>query len=77
MLEPLGIERGDNAASGGPDIGPLRKAGVPVFELSQDGTRYFDFHHTADDTLDKVDRDDLNQNVAAYTTAAWVAASIA
>lgn len=76
LLEPLGIERGDNAASGGPDIGPLRKAGVPVFELSQDGTRYFDFHHTADDTLDKVDRDDLNQNVAAYTTAAWVAASI-
>ena len=76
LLEPLGVERGDNAASGGPDLFPLRAAGVPVLELLQDGTRYFDFHHTADDTLDKVDRDDLNQNVAAYTTAAWVAAGV-
>jgi len=75
LLQPLGIERGDNAAGGGADIGPLREAGVPVLGLSQDGTKYFDYHHTADDTLDKVDRDDLNQNVAAYVTAAWVAAS--
>jgi len=76
LLEPLGIERGDNTASGGADIGALRRAGVPVLGLSQDGTKYFDFHHTADDTLDKVDRNDLNQNVAAYVTAAWVAAGI-
>lgn len=76
LLAPLGIERGENNASGGPDIGPLRQAGVPVLGLSQDGTKYFDFHHTADDTLDKVERDDLNQNVAAYVTAAWVAANL-
>ena len=35
--------------------------------LSQDGTRYFDYHHTPDDTLDKVDPAQLRQNVAAWT----------
>jgi Zn-dependent M28 family amino/carboxypeptidase len=49
---------------------------MPVLGLSADGTYYFDYHHTADDTLDKIDRDDLNQNVAAYVTAAYVAANI-
>ncbi len=36
--------------------------------LSQDGTHYFDLHHTPDDTLDKVDPEALRQNVAAWTT---------
>lgn len=76
LLEPIGIERGDNKASGGADLSPLRKAGMPVLGMTQDGTNYFDYHHTADDTLDKIDRDDLNQNVAAYATAAYVAANI-
>jgi len=77
LLEPIGVEeRGDNEASGGADLTPLRKAGMPVFGLSQDGTYYFDYHHTADDTLDKISRDDLNQNVAAYVTATYVAANI-
>ena len=49
---------------------------MPVLEMTQDGTNYFDFHHTADDTLDKINRNDLNQNVAAYVTAAYVAAHI-
>ena len=31
--------------------------GMPGVGLSQDGTRYFDYHHTPDDTLDKVDPD--------------------
>jgi carboxypeptidase Q len=76
LLEPIGIEPGDNKSSGGADISPLRKAGMPVFGMTQDGTYYFDYHHTADDTLDKIDRDDLNQNVAAYVTATYVAANI-
>jgi len=76
LLEPLGIERGGNDGFGGADITPLRQRGMPIFDLAQDGTTYFDYHHTADDTLDKVDRDDLNQNVAAYVTAAYVAANI-
>jgi Zn-dependent M28 family amino/carboxypeptidase len=76
LLEPIGLERGDNKSDGGADLGPLRKAGMPVLGMTQDGTHYFDYHHTADDTLDKIDRDDLNQNVAAYVTAAYVAANI-
>ncbi len=76
LLEPIGIERGNNKASGGADLSPMRKAGMPVFGFTQDGTYYFDYHHTLDDTLDKIDRDDLNQNVAAYVTSAFIAASI-
>lgn len=66
-LSPLGIARGDNAARGGSDIGPIAATGVPVIALRQNGTRYFDFHHTPDDTLDKVDPAQLRQNVAAWT----------
>lgn len=76
LLDPIGVERGDNETADGADLGPLRMAGMPVIDLTQDGTRYFDYHHTVDDTLDKIDRNDLNQNVAAYATAAFVAANI-
>ena len=76
LLELMSIERGNNEAYGGADLSPLRKAGMPVLGMTQDGTDYFDYHHTADDTLDKIDRNDLNQNVAAYVTAAYVAANI-
>ena len=41
--------------------------GLPGVGLNQDGTRYFDLHHTPDDTLDKVDPAQLRQNVAAWT----------
>ncbi len=75
-LAPLGIELGDNNAFGGADIGPLREAGVPVFGLAQDGTHYFDYHHTVDDTLDKVSAGDLDQNVAAMSVAAYLAARL-
>lgn len=76
LLEPLGVERGDNRASGAPDLGPMRKASMPVLSLSHDASKYFHFHHTADDTLDKIDRDDLNQGVAAYVAITYVAANI-
>ncbi len=76
LLEPLGLQRGKNKASGGADLRPMRKAGMPVFSLTHDGTYYFDYHHTPDDTLDKIDRDDLNHSVAAYVTVAFVAANI-
>jgi hypothetical protein len=73
-LSPLGIIAGDNLANGGPDLTPLRQAGMPVVELSQDGLDYFDYHHTADDTLDKIDPEALRQNVAAYATFAYLVA---
>jgi Zn-dependent M28 family amino/carboxypeptidase len=43
------------------------RAGVPAIDLRQDGTRYFDLHHTTDDTLDKVDPVQLRQNVLVWT----------
>jgi carboxypeptidase Q len=74
-LAPLGVERGEAAARGGADLGPLRALGMPVIDLWHDGTAYFDHHHTADDTLDKIGPRDLDQPVAAYAVAAYLAAS--
>ena len=65
-LAPLGIGASKQVAGGGADIAPLVQAGVPVIDLKQDGTRYFDLHHTPDDTLDKIDPAQLRQNVAAW-----------
>lgn len=75
VLTPIGVLPGNHPAEqGGADVGPVQKAGVPVFLLSQDGWRYFDIHHTADDTLDKIDRAQLDQNVAAWAAFIWLAA---
>jgi hypothetical protein len=52
----------------------LQGAGVPVFSLDQDATRYFDIHHSADDTLAVVDHAQLNQNVAAWAVLLYLVA---
>ena len=75
VLYPIGVLSSSvPELSGGADIGPLAEVGVPVFGLSQDGTRYFDLHHTADDTLDKIDPAQMNQNVAAWAGLVWLIA---
>jgi hypothetical protein len=66
-LAPLGIVPGSLEKADGSDIEPLLNAGLPGVGLSQDGTHYFDIHHTPDDTLDKIDPEALRQNVAAWT----------
>ena len=76
VLGPLGIALGNNSASGGPDMGPMRALGVPVATLKQNGWDYFDLHHTANDTFDKIKPDDIAQNVAAYAAFAWMAANL-
>jgi len=75
-LKSLGIER-DNAepAGGGADVGQMRKVGLPVIDLNQDASRYFDLHHTANDTLDKVNPDNLRQNLAAWVTLLYITAN--
>lgn len=73
-LAPLGIDYMEEAGSPGPDLIPLSQAGVRWAWLGQDGTDYFDLHHNADDTLDKVDPRDVAQNVAAYAVFAYLAA---
>jgi hypothetical protein len=67
-LAPLGITKYDKGEAGGTDVEPTINAGAPWISLGQDGTRYFDYHHTPDDTLDKIDPAQLRQNVAAWTT---------
>jgi Zn-dependent M28 family amino/carboxypeptidase len=70
-LATFGIEAQDDAAEGGSDVGPLRAQGVPVVDLGQDMTKYFDYHHTANDTFDKVDPESLAQATRAFAVAAW------
>jgi hypothetical protein len=53
---------------GGSDVEGLIEAGAPFVEFNQDASRYFDLHHSADDTLDKVDAAELAQNVAVWTS---------
>lgn len=75
LLAPLKIYvNREPAAHGGADIEGLEKAGVPSIELEQDASRYFDYHHTADDTLNKVRPDELAQNVAAWATFIYLVA---
>jgi Zn-dependent M28 family amino/carboxypeptidase len=67
ILAPLKIMASPvPAAEAGSDVEAIQGAGVPVLALSQDANRYFDYHHTADDTLAIVDRAQLRQNVAAW-----------
>jgi len=75
LLKPLGVDYVGNNARPGPDLIPMARLGMPVFSLKQDGSDYFDVHHTADDTLDKVKPENLAQNVAAYVVFAYLAAN--
>lgn len=75
-LSPMGIVRGSGKADGGTDVEPvIERQKLAVVDLNQDGTHYFDLHHTPDDTLDKVDPAELAQNVAAWTEVLKVVAN--
>lgn len=67
VLAPLGVVPRQQVAGGGADIGAIIAAQkLGIIDLQQDGTKYFDLHHTPDDTLDKIDKAELRQNVAAW-----------
>jgi hypothetical protein len=74
-LAPLGVVPRKDTAGGGADVGAIIAAQkLGIIDLQQDGTKYFDLHHTPDDTLDKIDRSELRQNVAAWVaTLAYIA----
>lgn len=76
-LAPLGIARGRDRAGGGTDVEPILRNHVATVSLSQSALRYFDYHHTPDDTLDKVDPEQLRQNVAAWTATIAIVANAA
>ncbi|RNF85944.1 M28 family peptidase [Montanilutibacter psychrotolerans] len=73
-LAPLGIEHTPGEGGPGPDLTPFVANGMAWATLRQDGSDYFDLHHTPDDTLDKINPQDLAQNVAAYAVFAYLAA---
>lgn len=72
----LGVNPANNMARGGPDLAFLAPRGVPVVTPRQNGLDYFDLHHTADDTLDKIDPLKVRQNVAVYSVLTYLAAEM-
>ena len=77
VLAPLGVEYRGNDASGDADVGQLAALGIPVCDLDTDASRYFDLHHTPNDTFDKVDPLLVRRNVACYAVLAYLAADLA
>lgn len=77
VLRPVGctVFRA-TSRSPGSDIDPLVEAGVPGIGIIQDGRKYFDYHHTAADTLDKVDPQDLRENAAAMAVMGYALAAM-
>ncbi len=74
-LAPLGVSFSpDNNAKAQSDMGLLTKAGMPSMNFSPDGTKYFDYHHTSNDTLDKISPEDMQFNTTIYTLFAYFAA---
>ncbi len=71
-LGPMEVHTGHS----GSDVGPMRQAGVVLMGHNVEGSRYFDYHHSQADTIDKVNPEDLSRNVAALATVAYIIADM-
>jgi carboxypeptidase Q len=83
FLAPVaGVLKGSGAGllavkeQAGADIDPLAKLGVPNFSPIQDSRFYFNYHHTAADTLDKIDPHELAENAAINAVLAYGLANL-
>lgn len=76
LAESEVAERGITAGGGGADIGPMMRDGVPGASLQTDNGRYFHYHHTPADTVDKLDAGHLQRAVAATAVLIYVAAEM-
>lgn len=74
-LKGWGVEPGHNASRGGPDLKPLFERGVPVLAPGQDGSLYFDVHHTPLDGIDRLDAAGIEQAAKVFALLAWTAAN--
>lgn len=75
VLSPLGVAYDAKLpGSGGPDLSLLHAKGMAALTLAQDGTYYSNWHHNANDTLDKIVPAELAQNIAVYAAVAYMAA---
>ena len=75
LLESIGATK-ITPGGAGADVGPLTEAGVPGLGLDVDGTRYFWYHHSEADTMDKLDPREIAQCVAAMAVMAYVIAEM-
>ena len=76
LLAPLGIER-IGAAGGGADIGPAAEAGgIPTLSIAGDMSRYFTYHHSAADTVDRIDPRDVARAVAMLSVVTYAVAEM-
>ena len=75
LLKPLGADT-IFVGGGGSDIGPIMGEGVPGMSHNVDGTRYFWFHHSEADNVDKIDPKEFAENVAAMAVMAYVLADL-
>jgi carboxypeptidase Q len=75
LLAPLGADT-VLSGGGGADIGPIMALGVPGMAHLVDGTRYFWYHHTEADNVDKIDPKELAENVAAMAVMAYILAEL-
>ncbi|WP_239461274.1 M20/M25/M40 family metallo-hydrolase [Occallatibacter savannae] len=74
VLEAIGAGSLVSAPETGEDIAGLTEKGVPSFAPIQDSRFYFNYHHTAADTFDKIDKKYLNENAAIMTVLAYALA---
>jgi hypothetical protein len=77
LLDGIGAETLVNAPETGEDVGGLTRSSVPSFAPIQDNRFYFNYHHTAADTFDKVDPRHLNENAAVMAVLAYALADSA
>lgn len=75
LLEPIDSEM-VSRGGGGADIGPIMREGVPGMGLLVDNSRYFWYHHTAADTIDKLDEEEYQKCIAAMAVMAYVVADM-
>jgi len=75
ILQDSGAGALELSEHAGADIEPMEKAGVPAFAPIQDSRFYFNYHHSAADTLDKINPQQLAENSAVVAVAAYALAN--
>ena len=75
LLAPIGADSA-TVGGGGADTGPIGALGVPTMSPNVDGTRYFWYHHSSADTMDKLDPREMAECVALMAVVAYVVADM-
>jgi Zn-dependent M28 family amino/carboxypeptidase len=76
LVAPVGLTTVEVSSYVGTDVEPMLPGGVPAAALYTDGARYFDYHHSAADTFDKIDPVELSDGAAAIAVLAYVIADL-